>query len=34
MEEGGDRPSVIAMKSGVGVENVKLNSPLKLVGKV
>lgn len=34
MEEGGDRPSVIGMKSGVGVENVKLNSPLKLVGKV
>jgi len=34
MEEGGDRPSVLGMKSGVGVENVKLIESLKLVGKV
>lgn len=34
MEESGDRPSVHGMKSGVGVENVSLNQPLKLVGKV
>ncbi len=34
MEESGDRPIVKGMKSGVGTENVKLNKPLKLVGKV
>lgn len=34
MEESGDRPSVKGMKSGVGVESVKLSEPLKLVGKV
>ena len=34
MEESGDRPNVKGMKSGVGVENVKLSEPLKLVGKV
>ena len=34
MEDGSDRPSVLGMKSGVGVENVTLKQPLKLVGKV
>jgi len=34
MEEGSDRPSVLGLKSGVGVENVTLKQPLKLVGKV
>lgn len=34
LTEGGDRPSAIGMKAGVGVEYVKLKEPLKLVGKV
>jgi dynein heavy chain, axonemal len=34
MEEGGDRPTVMGMKSGVGVETVNLKKPLKLMGKV
>lgn len=34
LEESGDRPTVLSMKSGVGVENVTLTEKLKLVGKV
>ena len=33
-ESGSERPSVLGMKAGVGVENVDLVEPLKLVGKV
>ncbi len=34
LEESGDRPTVLSMKSGVGVEQVTLTEKLKLVGKV
>jgi dynein heavy chain, axonemal len=34
LEESGDRPTVIGMKTGVGVEHVTLTEKLKLVGKV
>ena len=34
MEDSGDRPSVLGMKSGIGVESVTLVEPLKLMGKV
>lgn len=34
LKEGGDRPTAIGMKSGVGVEYVKLTKPLQLNGKV
>ena len=34
MKEGGDRPTAVGMKSGVGVEYVKLTKPLTLLGKV
>lgn len=34
LEESGDRPTVLSMKSGVGVENVTLTEKLKLAGKV
>ena len=33
-ESGSDRPSVLGMKAGVGVESVELVEPLKLLGKV
>ena len=34
LEESGERPTATGMKSGVGVEFVKLTKPLKLLGKV
>ena len=34
LKESGDRPTAIGMKSGVGVEYVKLTKPLHLMGKV
>lgn len=34
LKEGGDRPTAVGMKSGVGVEYVKLTKPLQLNGKV
>ena len=33
-ESGSDRPSVLGLKAGVGVESVDLIEPLKLMGKV
>jgi dynein heavy chain len=34
LKDGGDRPTAVGMKSGVGVEYVKLTNPLQLNGKV
>ncbi len=34
LKDGGDRPTAMGMKSGVGVEYVKLTKPLQLNGKV